>query len=170
MPILIEENGNCIYDSHYILEWLERRYPEPPLVPSGVDAALEAKLRQLLGERLIEFMATLIFEISRPAPSAPWVERQEKKLRGALQELDRLVANRVISDTRPIDVGDIAIGTALLGMEAGVAMGHCPNDERFNWRAGYPALARYMAVLEARPSFVATPFREMEIDKTAVVG
>ena len=47
LPILIEENGNCVYDSTYILEWLERRFPQPALLPADVDKLLEAKLRQM---------------------------------------------------------------------------------------------------------------------------
>ena len=134
LPILIEENGNYIYDSTYILEWLERRYPEPPLLPTDVDAALEAKLRQLLGERLLEVMSSLAFEVLRPQPSAAWIERQERKVRGVLRELDRLLKDRLIRNDQAVDLGDIAIGTSLLVLESSISFGHCPDLDILRWR------------------------------------
>ena len=49
LPILVSEEGEKIYDSPYILEWLETRFPQPPLLPEPVDARLEARKRQMLG-------------------------------------------------------------------------------------------------------------------------
>lgn len=169
LPILIEEDGHCIYDSVYILEWLERRFPTPALLPPGIDALLEAKLRQLLGERLIEVFGQIVFELQRSEPSAPWVERQERKIRRIFPELDRMLENRVIADDQSIDLGDIAVGTALLVCESVVAFGHCPDIDIIRWRGRYSHLTRYMAWLEARPSFTATPYRTMEVDLSATV-
>ncbi len=169
LPILIEEDGHCIYDSVYILEWLERRFPTPALLPPGTDALLEAKLRQLLGERLIEVFGQIVFELQRSEPSTPWIERQERKLRRIFPELDRMLENRVIADDQAIDLGDIAVGTALLVCESVVAFGHCPDIDIIRWRGRYSHLTRYMAWLEARPSFAATPYRTMEVDLSATV-
>ena len=35
LPILISPDGEGLYESSYILEWLEAKYPEPPLLPAG---------------------------------------------------------------------------------------------------------------------------------------
>jgi len=170
LPILIDESGHCVYDSNYILEWLERRFPKPALLPSGVDAILEAKLRQLLGERLLDFMGSLAFEIIRPAPSQAWVERQKRKVIGVLGELDRKVDGRFIRDAEPIDLGDIAVGAGLLVLESSVKLGHLPELDIFKWRGRYQNLTAYMKWLEERPSFVATPYKTMEVDLAATVA
>src|SRR3546814_425550 len=60
LPILITEQDERIYDSPYIVEWIETRYPQPPLLPADVDARLEARKRQMLGERLLDFAGNLI--------------------------------------------------------------------------------------------------------------
>jgi glutathione S-transferase len=169
LPILIEEDGNCIYDSVYILEWLERRFPERPLLPADTDALLEAKLRQLLGERLMEVFQAIIMENHRPDPSAPWIERQERKVKGVLAELDRMVEHRVIADDRPIDLGDIAIATTLLLCEFLVPAGYCPDIEILRWRGRYPNVTRYVDALAKRPSFVATIPQQMDVDLSATV-
>jgi glutathione S-transferase len=169
LPILIEEDGHCIYDSVYILEWLERRFPRPALLPEGTDAILEAKLRQLLGERLMEAFQSLVFELHRPDPSAPWVERQERKVKGALTELDRLVESRAVANSKPIDLGDIAVGTTLLILEFSVPAGLCPDIDIIRWRGRYPNLTRYVSALAERPSFVATVPQPMDVDLSATV-
>ena len=170
LPILITESGKYIYDSQYILEWLERKFPEKPLVPTGVDAALEAKLRQLLGERLLEVMGSLVFEAIRADPSEAWIERQEKKVVGIFQELDRMVANRHIKESEPIDLGDVAIGPALLVLESSVGFGHIPDLDVLKWRGRYPNLTKYMARLEKRPSFAATPYKTMDFNVASAVA
>ena len=170
LPILITEDGKNIYDSQYILEWLERRFPKKPLVPADTDAALETKLRQLLGERLLEVMGSLAFEAIRSDPSEAWMQRQEKKVVGIFQELDRLVANRNIKDGDPIDLGDVAIGPALLVLESSVGFGHCPDMDVLKWRGRYANLTDYMTWLEKRPSFAATPYKTMDFDTKSAVA
>ena len=169
LPILIEENGNCIYDSVYILEWLERRFPSPPLLPADTDALLESKLRQLLGERLMEVFQAIIMEHHRPDPSGPWIERQERKVRGVLAEIDRMVEQRFVSDDKPIDHGDIAIATTLLLCEFLVPAGLCPDLPILRWRGSYPNVTRYVSALEKRPSFVATVPQPMDVNLTATM-
>lgn len=170
LPILVEKNGNCIYDSTYILEWLEQRYPQPALLPRDVDKLLEAKLRQMLGERLLDIAGSLSFELIRNNPSTAWVERQTRKVRGGLEKLNELIGDRLIADGQPIDLGDIAVGTSLLVFETSVSFGHMPDVDVIRWRGRYPNLTRYMARLEKRPSFVATPYKTMELDLAATVA
>lgn len=171
LPILIGEDGAQVYDSTYILEWLETRFPAPALLPADDDRRLAAKHRQMLGERLMEISHGLIFEHHRPDPSDAWIERQTRKVLGVMAELDRLHAGREAKgDDDPIDVGDIAIATTLLSLEFVVEVGYCPSIDAFNWRDRYPALTRFIEALEPRPSFAATVPRMMEVDIGATVG
>jgi len=43
VPVLVAEDGEVVYDSPAILEWLEARHPEPPLLPH--DPARRAEVR-----------------------------------------------------------------------------------------------------------------------------
>jgi glutathione S-transferase len=45
VPILVEDDGFAVWDSTVILEYLEERFPEPPLFPTGLRA--RARCRQL---------------------------------------------------------------------------------------------------------------------------
>jgi glutathione S-transferase len=169
LPILVTEQGENIYDSTYILEWLEARYPSPSLLPADVDRRLAAKKRQLLGERLMEVAQSLIFELHRPDPSSAWVERQTKKIFGALTELERLQSEHRVSANGSIDLGDIAIGTTLLLFEFVVVAGLSPPIDALLWRGRYARLTQFIVQLEKRPSFATTVPQPMDVDLQATV-
>jgi glutathione S-transferase len=161
LPILVTESGKPVYDSPYILEWLEVRHPEPALVPTDADGRLETKKRQMLGERLLDFAGVLMFEVNREHQSQPWIDRHARKVLGALGELER-----IYTDGRPgilpVDLGDIAVVTTLDLLEFVVADGIVPDIEVMHWRGIYPALTSLVEKLDQRPSFAATMPEHME--------
>lgn len=169
LPILITEAGENIYDSAYILDWVEAKYPDPPLLPRDVDRRLEAGRRRLLGERLMEVAQSLIFELTRPQPSGPWIDRQTRKVRGGLAALEAIYgsAERQVA---PLDLGDIAVATTLLGVEFAIASGLSPEVPVLAWRDAYPALTARIAALEVRPSFTETAPALMDVNLQAVVA
>lgn len=169
LPILVCPDGKRVYDSTYILEWLERQHPTPALVPESKDEFLFAKLLQTLGERLMEIAQSIVFELQHPQTSQAWIDRQSRKISGGLAEIERLIGSRRVDSNEPLTVGDIAIGTTLLIWEFMVEAGFSPDHEQFHWRGRYPNLTRYVAVLEQRPSFVTTRPMMMEVDLKAAV-
>lgn len=169
LPILITAAGENIYDSAYILDWLEARHPVPALLPDGVSARLEVGKRRLLGERLMEVAQSLIFELQRPQPSNHWVERQTRKVAGAMAELERIHVESALQSP-PLDLGDLAVATTLLGIEFAVTSGLSPDVPVLRWRGLYPALTAHIAELEKRPSFTATAPALMDVNLQAVVA
>ena len=169
LPILITDQHDKIYDSTYILEWLEQVHPDPALLPRDPTALLYQKLIQMLGERLMETAQTLIFEVQRDAPSAAWVARQSAKIVGGLAELDRQVAGRAISAGQPLMLGDIAAATTLLAIEFAVAQGYSPDLDALRWRSRHPALGVYADMLDATPAFRQTAPDRMDVDLGATV-
>ena len=94
LPILIPDEGEPVYESTYILEWIEHVYPDPPLLPADGAGVLEAKRIAVLAEGVMDAIVHLFFEFQRPAPSDPWIARQLRKLRGGMRELDRRLGDR----------------------------------------------------------------------------
>lgn len=169
LPILITETGQNIYDSAYILDWLEAMYPAPALLPEGVEARLEAGHRRLLGERLMEVAQSLIFELTRPQPSGPWVDRQTRKIKGGLAALEAMYTPAARQQA-PLDLGDIAVATTLLGVEFAIRSALSPEVPVLAWRGAYPALTARIAALETRPSFTATAPALMDVNLQSVVA
>ena len=169
LPILVTEKGENIYDSMFICEWLERKHPSPPLLPSDVDGILAAKRLQLLGERLMEITVLIVFEEQREHPSAAWTERQTRKVGGGIAEIARLVGDRVPTVDEPITYADIAAAAALTWFDFMLGNGLFAKVEEARWRQRYPNLVAYVDALEARPSFKQTRPEMFVVDLPAVV-
>lgn len=170
LPILICENGDAIYDSSYILTWLEARFPTPALLPAVTGQRLAAQKRQMLGERLMEIAQSLIFELHRPQPGSSWVDRQTRKLIGGFAEIERLYGSRAEENALELDLGDIAIATTALLFEFAVEARLSPPIDALLWRGRYPALSKAIAALENRPSFVTTRPQDIRVDLHATVS
>lgn len=168
LPILIA-GDETLFDSGYIVEWIETRHPTPPLLPAEPDARLAARKRQMLGERLMEIAQLLIMEIHRPNPSIDWIDRQTRKINGGLAALDQLYEQRGIAG-ETIDLGDIAVATTALVFEHAVTAGYSPDIAALHWRGRFPALTKFVESVEHRPSFAATRPQEMALDLAATVG
>ena len=171
LPILLVPGDEPIYDSSYILQWLEAHHPEPSLLPSGRDERLAALKLQTLGERLMEIAQAIIFETFRPQPSEQAIDRATRKIVRGLAEVERLVATgKPPSVEGPIHLGQIALATTLLVWEFVVSEKMSPPIDAFVWRGRYPALSALVAALELRPSLVATRPQSMKVDIAAEVG
>ncbi len=125
---------------------------------------------KMLGERLMEVIHTITFELQRPDPGDAWIQRQSRKMRGALGEIDRRIQSRRPAIGDPIDLGDIAIGSTLLVVEFLIANGFVPALDVLQWQASHPNLAHYVDALDQRPSFIATRPEMMDVDLKSVLA
>ena len=150
LPILLLDDGTSVYESHYILEYLEVKHPVPPLLPADPDGVLEAKRLQVLGDGICDAFVLLFFERMRPAEhrSAPWMARQRRKVEGGVREIARSIGSRASAVGDRFGLGDIAVGTAMAYLDV-----RFPD---FEWRGTFPDLALYVDRLGERPSFRST--------------
>lgn len=170
LPILILENGDTVFDSSYILDWLELVYPEPALLPASVAEIIAERRLKMLGERLMEVIHAITFELQRPDPAQAWVDRQSRKMRGALAAIDTQVGNRRPGPGQFISLGDIAVGTTLHIIDFLISNGFAQPIEVFEWQRRHPNLVAYAEALAARESFRKTRPEMMDVDLKAVVG
>ena len=136
--------------SSYILEWLERKHPTPPLRPADDDGILATGRCLVLADGVCDAFLLVFFERRRPdaQQSAPWIARQMRKIDNGLAELARMVGAREYVVADRFSLGDIGIGCVL---------GYF--DVRFpdyDWRGRHPNLGRYFAGLSDRESFRTT--------------
>ena len=93
LPVLIFPDGKAIYESHYILEYLEAKYPENnsllPQGPGSIDAALFAKQAQVVADGTCDALVLSFFEAQREYDkrSELWMARQRRKIDGGLEAL-----------------------------------------------------------------------------------
>ena len=160
LPILILDDGSSIYESSFILQYLEWKYPETPLLPADVDGKIAARRLEVLADGVCDAFVLSFFERMRPeaSQSQEWLARQRRKIDGGVREIARLVGDNNFAVGNCFGLGDIAAGTAM-----GYLAVRYPE---YDWRSVHPNLARYCARLEARPSFKASiPVPQKILDK-----
>jgi glutathione S-transferase len=160
LPVLILEDGSTVYDSSFILQYLELKYPETPLLPLDIDGKIAALRLEVLCDGICDAVLLTFFERMRAetAQSSEWLARQYRKIDGGVREMANLVGDRSFAVGDGFSLGDIAVGTALGYLT--VRFGE------FEWRSRHPDLARFSARIEQRPSFAATvPIPQKITDK-----
>jgi glutathione S-transferase len=147
LPILILADGSSIYESSFILQYLELKHPETPLLPDDIDGKVAARRLEVLADGVCDAFVLTFFERRRPEPhqSPEWIARQRRKIDGGVAAMARLIGDRTFAVSDRFGLGDIAVGTAL-----GYLSVRFPE---FGWQTLYPKLATYGARMEARPSF-----------------
>lgn len=150
LPVLICDDGHAVFESRFIGEWLELKHPEPALVPADVDGILAVKRFEVIVDGACDALILTIFENSRDEDkrSAPWIERQRRKVDGALRELSHMVGDRAFCHGDRFTLADVATGTLLGYMSV--------RWPQIDWRQRHPNLAAYFDRIDQRPSFAAT--------------
>jgi glutathione S-transferase len=147
LPVLLCADGSCVYDSRFILEYLELKHPTPALLPPEPDGILAAKRLEVLCDGVCDALVLLFFERLRPevSQSAEWTARQRRKVDGGLREIARLIGDRRFAVGDSFGLGDIAAATVVGYMSV--------RWPQMNWRELYPNMATYSDAMESRPSF-----------------
>ena len=149
LPVLILDSGKSVYESHYILEFIEAKYTSDlPLLPKDdVDGWLFAKQIEVVADGICDALVLLFFEKQREdgKRSEEWIARQQRKVDGGLKALADWIGGKRFFVDNAFGLADIAAGSVL-----GYLKVRFPEHP---WRETYPQLARYSEDLEQRQSF-----------------
>ncbi|MFL5289364.1 MAG: glutathione S-transferase C-terminal domain-containing protein [Rhodopila sp.] len=160
LPVPLFDDGSSVYESRFILEYLEAKFPLPPLLPDAIDEKLAARQVEVIADGICDAFVLFFWERHRPPEhqSQEWITRQQRKVIGGLAALARIAADResVIGDR--FGLADIATGTVLGYLS--VRFPELP------WRSQHPNLAAFSDRIEQRESFHATrPVPQVISDK-----
>jgi glutathione S-transferase len=175
LPILIADHGEVAYESSFILDWLETRYPQPSLVPTDPEELLRMKLFRALAVTVMEAIVRINFELARPAEqhSRKWIERHQRKINGGIREIGRLIDGKPFAVAGRLTHADLEVGS-VLGQLDFLTQEIPPLEpvllSEGGWRALHPCLDGYIAGLEARPSFQQAGREMVKIHFDQVVG
>ncbi|MCR9177709.1 MAG: glutathione S-transferase N-terminal domain-containing protein [Alphaproteobacteria bacterium] len=167
IPILIPDGpgpqgGEPVFESSYILEWLEVHHPHPPMMPADPVERLAARRLEVVGDGVCDAFVLYFFEMKRTPEhrSAAWIDRQLRKIKGGLAELERLVPENGFCVGGRFGLADIAAG--------------CTADyltlryPEFAWQPGHPKLAALRLRLLDRPSFQMTAPTAQQIEPAVI--
>ena len=149
IPALIGEDGEAIFDSRVILEYLDWLAGAGVLIPGDPAARFKALTLQALADGIMDAAILQVYELRFREPamrSAEWLDRQAGKVARTLAALE---ARPPEASAR--HVGAIAVACAL---------GYL--DLRFEglWRSAHPRLVAWLEAFSAGvPAFEATRLR-----------
>jgi RNA polymerase-associated protein len=137
VPVIEEDDGLVLPESRVIMEYLDERFPDPPLQPA--DAA-ERALAKVLLERFEDFSGPyydLYFD--RPGGSAERVYEE-------LARLEAILAGQPFLSGRAYGLTDIGYVPWIFRCETRLGL---------DVRGRYPVIAEWLARLEERPAIAA---------------
>ena len=146
IPTLETDDGQILYDSIVICEYLDSLTDKASLFPASGAGRWKTLRMHTLADGLIDAAVLRVHETRRPEEqrNADWDERQKTKIVRGLARLEEEIA----ALDGPVDI--VQITTAcLLGF---LDRRHAGDD----WRADHPALAEWQAKFITRPSVTGT--------------
>ena len=150
VPVLVLKDGQTLFDSRVIVEYLDHVSPVSQLIPQDPAWKIYARKIEALADGITDAAAAVFLERKRSeARQDPdWIARQQGKIFRGLEALaEELGENTHFIENR-LSLPDIAVGCTL---------GYL--DFRFpeiKWREAHPNLAKLADKLNARPSFQET--------------
>ncbi len=154
VPVLVLPDGDSLYDSRVIVEYLDNRTPLAHLIPQDVSAKVKVRRWEALADGVCDAAVATILEQRKSAEhqDAAFIERQMSKVTSGLKVLNEDLgksegvgkSNWCVNGT--FSLADVAVGCTLgyLKLRFGGVI---------NLAAEYPNLERLQVALLKRPSF-----------------
>ena len=160
VPVLIPDDGNAIYDSSVIVEYLETLSNEPKLIPTEPLRRVRVRQIEALAGGVADAAVLIVLEKHRAkmVQSIDWVARQQTKIDAGIAALADHLGEALLFDDDKLSVADIATACTLGYLDL-----RLPDYE---WRDNATNLAILSASMEKRMSFKAT---KPEIQDIAIV-
>ena len=146
VPVLILDDGDSLYDSRVIVEYLDHRTPLAHLLPQDHGAKIRVRRWEALADGVCDAAVAVIMEQRKESPNAELMDKQMGKVLSGLQTLNEDLDENKWCVNNAFSLADIAVGCALGYIDLRLA-GH------FDFPNTYPNLHRLQAALLKRDSF-----------------
>lgn len=150
VPALILDDGNVLFDSRVIVEYLDDARPGAKLIPDNNRERAMVKRWEALGDGIADAGVAVFLERKRPTEkqSADWIARQYAKVESGIAAAARELGERKYCHVDNFTLADISLGCALLWIEFRLP--------EINWRETYPNLRAWIEHIETRQAFIDT--------------
>jgi glutathione S-transferase len=148
IPCLILDNGNALPESSAIMEYLEEKFPAPPLLPVSAEARAHIRMLARIGELQIMIQSAELIALNEAEPrdEAAIAHRLTRMVRG-LAALQNGLSGEDFAAGRHLTLADCQLAPALYGVPiaARAAMDR-------NLISAYPKIDRYIETSRRHPA------------------
>jgi glutathione S-transferase len=144
VPVLLLDDGDVLFDSGVICEYLDGLHGGPKLIPTLTAARYGVLRLQALAQGIADAGIAARWDIERRPEALRWpvlVDAYREKIAATCDYLEREI------DEDAVDLGTIALATALSWIEF---------RDVYDFRAGRPRLAAWYERFSSRPSMQST--------------
>lgn len=150
VPCLVLDDGEAIFDSRVIVEYLDTLTPVGKLIPAGGRERAEVRTWEALADGVMDAAATARLEQTWPGRtddqrSPAWIARQLGKVEAGVKAMSHGLGDKPFCCGNHLTLADIAVGASL-----GYVVFRFPDT---GWQQQYPNLAKLYDKLMQRPSF-----------------
>jgi glutathione S-transferase len=155
VPVLILDDGDALYDSRVIVEYLDHRTPLAHLLPSDHTAKIKVRRWEALADGVCDAAVAVMLEQRKPEDeqSQAHIDRQMGKVMLGLTTLDADLVKKKWCVNETFSLADVALGCMLGYFD--LRFKHLRWDNK-TWQDKFPNLAKHYGVLVKRPSFKQT--------------
>jgi len=151
VPCLVMEDGEAVFDSRVICEYVDMLSPVGKLIPPSGRERVEVRCWEALADGILDATIAIRLEGLQRTPeqrSDAWIERQRRKIDAGLTAMAQGLGGNAWCAGNRYTLADIAVGCTLGYLDFRMP--------EIDWRDPHPNLARYYEKLSQRPSFVDT--------------
>jgi glutathione S-transferase len=150
VPVLITDDGDRLFDSPVIAEYLDSISPVTRLIPQPARQRIQVKRWEALADGILDAAVLLVQEGRRPKDlqSDAVIGRQRAKIDRALVFAASDLGEKTWCSGETYSLADIALGCALGFLDF--------RFKEIDWRSGHPNLARHADKLFRLAPFEAT--------------
>jgi glutathione S-transferase len=151
VPCLVMEDGEAVFDSRVICEYVDTLSPVGKLIPPSGRERVEVRCWEALADGILDAAVLIRLEGTlRTAEqrSDAWLARQQRKIDDGLVAMSQGLGGNTWCAGNRYTLADIAMGCALGYLDF--------RTPGLNWREPYPNLDKHFQKLSQRQSFVDT--------------
>ncbi len=151
VPCLVMEDGEAVFDSRVICEYVDTLSPVGRLIPQSGRERVEVRCWEALADGVLEAAVLIRLEATlrnEGERSESWVARQRRKVDEGLHAISQGLAGKPWCANNHYSLADVAVGCALGYLDFRMP--------ELDWREKHPNLEKHFAKLSQRQSFIDT--------------
>lgn len=150
VPVLVLADGDSVYDSRVIVEYLDNHAPGTHLIPTDNSSKIWVRRWEALADGVCDAAVSAMLEGRKPIEqqSQANIDKQLDKVTRGLEVLNLDITKKKWCVNETFSLADIALGCTLGYLDL--------RYKHLNWQDKYVNLARHYSLLVKRPSFKLT--------------